>query len=242
LSQVIPSFEGFHPEGFKYLKGLERNNNINWFSEHKCEYEEHLVIPCKSFINSIAPFFNQLNPAIRTEPKFNQTIMRISNDMRFTKGDPYKNFFLLHFGRFKMDSEFYLYLDKSGIGFGLFLNNTDGEDLHFKKNLNEYGSEIQELFTKYKLEGKFNLHSIDKKPELVINKFKAERDLDKLRTIKHILLETEMGIEKKELYTSNLLTSVIKIYSQLYPLYCFALSTDPLKLLESFEENMGVIT
>lgn len=241
MSQSIPTFEGFHPEGFKYLKGLERNNNAQWFSDHRDEYENHLVIPSKSFITSIAPFFNQLNPGIRTEPKFNQTIMRISNDMRFSKGDPYKNFFLLHFGRFKMDSEFYLYLDKTGISFGLFLNNTEGEGLYFKKNLSEYRNEIQELFTRYKLNGKLNLHSIDKKPEIIINKFKADKDLEKLPKIKHILLETVLGTEKKELYSPDLLTTVIKIYSRLYPLYCFAVDTDPLKLVEAFDENMGVI-
>jgi uncharacterized protein (TIGR02453 family) len=242
LIQAIPSFQGFHPEGFKYLKGLERNNNAKWFADHRDEYEAHLIGPAKSFITTIAPFFNQLNPAIRTEPKFNQTIMRISNDMRFSKGDPYKNYLLIHFGRFKMDSEFYLYFDKAGIGFGLFLNNTLGDGLHFKNNFEEYGKEIKDVFLRYKLDGKFDLLSINKKPEIVIKKFKSKRDLDKLSGIKQILLETGFGIEDKKIYSPELLTKVIKTFSSLYPLYCFAITPDPVRLLESFEENMGVIT
>ena len=241
MTQTIPPFEGFHPEAFKYLRGLEKNNHIQWFAKHKDEYEEHLVLPAKSFITSIAPFFNQLNPAIRTEPKFNQTIMRISNDMRFSKGDPYKNYFLIHFGRFKMDSEFYLYFDKTGIDFGLFLNNTEGEELYFKNNLNEYRNEIIKLFSSYKINGKFSLHSINKKPELIINRFDANKNFDKLSLVKHVLFETELGLEKKQVYSAEILTKIIKTYSHLYPLYCFAISPDPLKLLEAFEDNMGVV-
>ena len=111
MTQIIPPFVGFHPEAFKFLKGLERNNNNGWFTSQRENYENHLVLPAKSFITSIAPFFDHLNPTIRTEPKFNKTIMRISNDMRFSKGDPYRNYLLVHFGKFKMDSEFYLYFD-----------------------------------------------------------------------------------------------------------------------------------
>ena len=242
MTQIIAPFEGFHPGAFKFLKGLERNNNNGWFTEQRENYENHLVLPAKSFISAIAPFFNQLNPAIRTEPKFNKTIMRISNDMRFSKGDPYKNYFLVHFGRFKMDSEFYLYFDKTGIDLGLFLNNTKGEELYFKKNLDDYGNEIKRIFTDYKLNGKFNLLSINKKPELIVNKFKADKDFDKLSGVNHILLETGLELEKKLIYSPEILTKIIKIYSLLYPLYCFAISPDPLRLLESFEDNMGVIT
>jgi uncharacterized protein (TIGR02453 family) len=242
LTQVIPPFEGFHPEAFKYLKGLEKNNNIKWFAKHREDYEEHLVIPAKSFITSIAPFFNHLNPAIRTEAKFNKTIMRISNDMRFSKGDPYRNYFLVHFGKFKMDSEFYLYFDKTGITFGLFLNNTEGEELYFKRNLNEYKTEIINLFSSYKLNGKFSLHSINKKPELIINKFDAGKNFDKLSSVKHILFETGFGMENKQIYSAEIMTKIIKTYSRLYPLYCFAITDDPLKLLEAFEDNMGVVT
>ena len=242
MTQAIPPFEGFHPEAFKFLKGLEKNNNIQWFAKHRDEYEEHLVIPAKAFINSIAPFFNHLNPAIRTEAKFNQTIMRISNDMRFSKGEPYKNYFLIHFGRFKMDSEFYLYFDKTGIDFGIFINNTEGEELYFKKNLNKYRNEIIKLFSSYKLNGKFSLHSINKKPELIINKFIADKYFDKLSLVKHVLLETGFGMENKQIYSAEILTKIIKTFSHLYPLYCFAITPNPLKLLEAFEDNMGVVT
>lgn len=244
MSKEIPPFEGFKPELFKYLKGLEKNNNGKWFNDHREEYEKYLVIPAKSFIMTIGPFFNQLNPAIRTEPKFNTTIMRISNDMRFTKGDPYKNYFLVHFGKFKMDSEFYLYFDKDGISFGLFLNNTKGEELYFRQNLDEYRNDIISTFGKYKLNRKFDLHQISNAkdaPGLIKSKFNAEKDFDKLSGLKLILLENALSNEDKKVYSPDLISNLVKIYSHLYPLYCFAVSTDPLSLIESFEDRMGVV-
>ena len=244
MSQVIPQFEGFQPELFKYLKGLEKNNNSKWFNEHREEYEGYLVNPAKSFITSIAPFFNQLNPSIRTEPKFNQTIMRISNDMRFTKGDPYKNYFLVHFGKFKMDSEFYLYFDKGGISFGLFLNNTSGEDLYFKQNLDEYRNEIISIFTQYKLNRKFDLHQISNAkdaPGLIKSKFNADKDFDKLSGLKLVLFENALSNDDKKVYSPDLISHLVKIYSRLYPLYCFAVSPNPLSLIETFEDNLGVV-
>jgi uncharacterized protein (TIGR02453 family) len=241
LSKEIGAFDGFHPGAFKYLRGLDKNKNSKWFAEHREEYEGELVNPAKAFIAAIGPFFNQLNPAIRTEPKFNQTIMRISNDMRFSKGKPFKDYFLVHFGKFKMDSEFYVYFDKGGISFGLFLNQTEGEGLYFKQNLIEYGAEIKKICRAYKINGKFNLMSINKKPELVINKFDAGKHLDKLTGVKHILLEMGMGADEKQIYSPEILTKIIKVYSRLYPLYCFAVSHDPLKAVEAFEENIGVV-
>ena len=244
MSKIIAPFEGFRPELFKFMKGLEKNNNTKWFNDHHDEYENYLVNPAKSFITSIAPFFNQLNPSIRTEPKFNETIMRISNDMRFSKGDPYRNYFLVHFGKFKMDSEFYLYFDKDRISFGLFLNNTKGEDLYFKQNIEDYRKEIILAFGEYKLNGKFDLHQITHGKEglaLVKTKFNADKDFDKLAGLKHILLENAFTSGNKKVYSPDLISHLVKTYSRLYPLYCFAVSPKPLNLIESFEENMGVV-
>jgi uncharacterized protein (TIGR02453 family) len=240
LSFAIPHFSGFSKDSFNFLLELEKNNNQKWFSKNKERYENSLVIPSKSFITDIGQFFNHLNPAIRTEPKFNQTLMRINKDMRFVKGDPYKNYFLIHFGRFKGDSEFYVYLHKNGIEYGVFLNNSSGEELFFKKSLDEYETEIMTVFRKYNLNGKLNLYEFEKEPELITFRFNAEKNFKELIDTKYILLEKEFKKNEKIIYSSDFLTEVIKIYSNLYPLYCFAISSNPLSLLEEFEDKLGV--
>jgi uncharacterized protein (TIGR02453 family) len=240
LSAALPPFNGFNKDIFTFLEELEKNNNTKWFDKNRQRYKDNIVLPAKSFVASIGQFFTQLNPAIRTEPKFNKTIMRINKDMRFSKDAPYKNYFLIHFGRFKMDSEFYLYFDKQGADYGIFLNGEQGDDLHFSHNLARHTKDIIKTFNKYDLNGRYDLHEFKKTPQLVQKNFDAEKHFDLLQKNKYILLEKEIPKKSKSLYTADILTDLVKNYASLYPLYCFAISPRPLKLIDKFEETMGV--
>ena len=75
--------------------------------------------------------------------------------MRFTKGDPYRNYFLIHFGRFKMDSEFFVYLSKNIVEYGLFINANKGDNLFFEENINSYEKDIKNVIVKYKINKNF---------------------------------------------------------------------------------------
>ena len=240
MSLAIPPFNGFNKDTFAFLSELEKNNNTKWFAKNKERYQGNIVIPAKSFVSAIGQFFTQLNPAIRTEPKFNKTLMRINKDMRFVKDTPYKTYFLIHFGRFKMDSEFYLYFDKSGADYGIFLNAENGDNLYFSQNLEKYPAEIANTFKNYKLNTRFDLHELKKTPQRIQKNFSAEKHFDQLKKSKYLLLEKEIPLKDKIIYSADILTLLIKNYASLYPLYCFTISPQPFKLIERFEELMGV--
>ena len=235
------SFSGFSSELFKFLKDLKKNNKVEWFHKNKNRYEEFLVGPARSFIVEIAPFLNRLNPAIRTEPKFNQTIMRLNKDMRFAKGDPYRPFLLIHFGRFKLDSEFYLYFQPDNFGMGMFINRKSGENLYFAKNLVRYQKEIKEVCRQFKINEMYSLSDLNNESETIVKKFNADKHLDELNNIDYILLDRVKPVTEKTLYSSTIVVEAIKMISQLYPLYCFAISPHPLKELQRFEDNFGEI-
>ncbi len=236
----LNEFNGFSKETFKFFSLLEKNNNKQFFDANRQIYDNFLVQPAKNLVQSLKPFFNQLNYSIRTEPKFNQTLMRISKDMRFHKNNPYRDYFLIHFGRFKMDSEFYVYLDKSGISYGIFLNMENGDNLYFKNNLKIFSEQIQKIFSKYEINNFYNLLELKKNPTLLKKKFNAEKHFDLLLKSKYILLEKNFDLSNKFCYSDKLIIELIKKYSRLYPLYCFAISPEPLKLLNNFEENLGI--
>ena len=233
-------FKGFSKNTFKFLRELEKNNSVNWFSANRSSYDQYIVNPSRAFVSSISQFFNHLNPSIRTEPKFNKTLMRISNDMRFSKGKPYKNYFLIHFGRFKMDSEFYVYIDKKGIEYGVFLNNSFDEDLYFNQNLFSNRTEIMKTFKKYKLNDVFSLYSFKKDSELLSARFNAEKNFELFANTKYILLQKSLLKKEKIIFAPEFLNETIKTFSRLYPLYCFAISPRPIKLLNEFEDRMGI--
>ena len=240
MNSIDSGFKGFPAGIFEFFSDLEKNNNKKFFDDARERYERDVVYPSKSFIINIAPFFEQLNPAIRTEPKFNQTLMRINKDMRFTKGEPYRTFFLIHFGKFKMDSEFYVYITKDQIEYGLFLNNSPGEGLFFKQNLARYQKEIIAVFDKYGLNNKFSF--IEMKTDLyeLFPRFNANKNFDSLKKIKYILIEKRIKKEHELATSPKFIIEAIKVFSRLYPLYCFAISPEPLKLIERFDEEMGI--
>lgn len=241
MSEDQTIFKGFGDEIFNFLRDLEKNNNIDWFHKNKDRYQNVLVNPARLFVTELAPILNRLNPAIRTEPKFNQTLMRLNKDMRFAKGAPYKNYFLIHFGRFKLDSEYFLYFDPNGTDLGIFLNKSDDENLYFSQNFNSYKNEIREIFKEYKLNNKFSLHHMDsKEPTEVLKSFNAEKHLSILADYKYILLQLNK-FDKKQVATDNLLPLCVKVFSNLYPLLCFAYFPDPLKEIEKFKESFGII-
>ncbi len=242
MKDTISPFGGFDKKALEFLGSLEheRYNNTVWFNKNRDTYDNSIVIPSKAFVQSIGQFFNHLNPSIRTEPKFNKTLMRISKDMRFAKGLPYKTYFLIHFGKFKMDSEFYVYLDKNGISYGMFLNNSTGDELYFNQNFVKFNKDILNTCERFGINKKFMLSELNKEPELRIKNFDAKKNLALLGTMKFILLEKQLTIKDKLIFSPDFLTEAIKTFSRLYPLYCFAVSPDPLRLIEEFDERMGI--
>ncbi len=229
-------FEGFSSNLFKFLVNLEKHNSVDWFHKNRDNYQKFLVEPAKGFIKDMAPFFNQINPSIRTEPKFNETIMRLNKDMRFAKGDPYRAFLLIHFGRFKMDSEFFLFFEPDDYELGFFINNCTGDNLYFKQNLSRYKKEIIDVCKRYKINGNYSFYELHD-PSNQVKKFDAEKHYQKLEETEHIILHLNKKPTLKKLYSSDIIPEMMKMVTNIYPLYCFAISPQPLTELQRFEEN-----
>jgi uncharacterized protein (TIGR02453 family) len=232
-------FTGFNSGLFQFLKDLKKNNKVEWFHNNKERYQKNLVIPAKAFITELAPFLNRLNPAIRTEPKFNETIMRLNKDMRFAKGEPYRPFLLIHFGRFKLDSEFYLYFEPDGAELGMFINNSKEKNLFFKQNSIKYQKEIINTCKNYGIDNNYSLSDLNDDMNIVEKKFNSEKHFNKLSDIEYILIQTKKKIPEKILFSTKIVEEMIKMILQLYPLYCFAISPQPLKLLQKFKDDFG---
>lgn len=234
-------FTGFKPETFSYFAGLEENNNTSWFRSNRDWFDNFVVNPSKEFIKEIAGFFQNLNPSIKTEPKFGQTMMRIGKDLRFVKENPYRTFLLIHFGKFKVDSEFVLFLNQDGINTGILINNSLEENLYFKRNLPGHKEELFDTFRRYKLNGAYNLHEVKKEPVLLRENFDINNDFNTLAMTKKFLLEKTIKKDNEIIYTPALISVSEKIFLNLYPLYCFSIAPNPLYLIEEFEERMKIL-
>ncbi|RPI73397.1 MAG: DUF2461 family protein [Ignavibacteriales bacterium] len=237
----IPPFTGFSPETFKYFAELSENNSFSWFTENRERYDNYVVMISKSFINNISPFFNQIEPKINTEPKFDKTMLRMNLDIRFSPGAPYRTYFLIHFRRFKKDSEFFLFINKKGIEYGLMINNTLANEVLFNKNLPGHKDELVETFNKFDLNGNFNFYEMKRTPELLAKNFNIEKDFNRMALTKLFLLQKEISKDSEILYSPDILLEVIKTFSQLFTVYCFCVSHNPLAMIEEFENQIGLL-
>jgi uncharacterized protein (TIGR02453 family) len=73
-------FAGFPREAFTFWKGLEKNNNRDWFQAHKATYEQSVRQPMQAMIEELTPRYGP------------GKLSRINKDMRFAKEKPYKNY------------------------------------------------------------------------------------------------------------------------------------------------------
>lgn len=187
-------------------------------------------------------FFNRLYPAIRTEPKFNETIMRINKDLRFSKGEPYRTYFLIHFGRFKLDSEFYVSFEADSFDLGLFINNS-GKDanFHFRENLEKHPNEFLNILERYKINSNFELYELDKQPVLIDKKLKGSEHLGIMKDLKMMLIQKSLSTKAKVIFSPDFILEAVRIFSILFPVYCFAAFPQPMKMVDEFEEQFGSI-
>ncbi len=74
----------------KFLKDLSKNNNREWFTEHKKEYEAHLE-EVVSFAGEVLILMHKHDKIENESGK--KSVMRIYRDVRFSKDkSPYKNY------------------------------------------------------------------------------------------------------------------------------------------------------
>ena len=144
-------------KGFKFLKQLCRNNNREWFSEHKLQYDA-IAKANKIFFDKIFSDFQEYDNLA------NLHVFRIYNDVRFSKDKvPYKTNFGAGLSRRKpfLRGGYYIHLepDNSFVGGGFWGPNS--EDLfRIRKEFESNTTEINRItsdktFVNYfgKLEG-----------------------------------------------------------------------------------------
>jgi len=78
------------PEGLKFLRGLARNNDREWFNERKSVYETELKEPMLAIIRKVTEAMMEFAPNhVRPAEK---SLFRIYRDTRFSNNKlPYKN-------------------------------------------------------------------------------------------------------------------------------------------------------
>ena len=62
---MADEFIGFARDAYSFWKGLERNNNRQWFQAHKVQYEQAVRRPMQLLIEELEPFRVWLRKYVR---------------------------------------------------------------------------------------------------------------------------------------------------------------------------------
>ncbi len=137
MSKSIPK------EIFTFFKTLEKNNNRDWFNEHKAEF--------KTIEKDVKTAYNHLGDLLNAHDQIEKVkLFRIYRDVRFSKNKlPYKTHFAGSFARRKPELRggYYVHLqpnDKSFIAVGFWDPNKE-DLLRIRKEFEMDDSEIRAI-------------------------------------------------------------------------------------------------
>jgi uncharacterized protein (TIGR02453 family) len=126
------SFAGFPEAGLQFLADLGRNNDRDWFNDHKQTYTETIVGPALAFIEAVGQRLHFISPHIQYDTRTNGagSLMRIYRDTRFSADkSPYKTWVGIRFwegGRkASQNPGFFFGFDASGGGLHVGMHGFD---------------------------------------------------------------------------------------------------------------------
>jgi uncharacterized protein (TIGR02453 family) len=123
----------FSDRSFKFLRGLARNNDREWFHAHKQDYEAHVRAPFLALIADLQPALREVSDHYRADTKtVGGSLFRIHRDTRFSNDkSPYKTWqgarFFHERSREVEAPSFYLHLQPGEcfVGMGLWHPESD---------------------------------------------------------------------------------------------------------------------
>ena len=108
----------FTPEAMKFLRGLKRNNDREWFEARRALYERELRAPMLALVDEVNAAMVEFAPEHVRPP--HKVVMRIYRDIRFSPNkQPYKTHLAAWWSRRGMEKTsgggFYLQIGPQGV-------------------------------------------------------------------------------------------------------------------------------
>jgi len=116
-------FTGFPKAGLQFLSDLAENNNREWFTAHKPDFQKLIIEPAQAFVSAMGQRLETIAPNIRYDTRSNGSgsMTRIYRDTRFSKDKtPYKTWIGMVFwegqGKKNESPGYYFGLSQEGSG------------------------------------------------------------------------------------------------------------------------------
>lgn len=210
-----------------FLNDLKRNNNREWFTEHKLTFQEEN----QKFIDFADHLLLEMNKSDHIEtPTGKKSVFRIYRDVRFSKDKtPYKTHFS---GSFKRATEqlrggYYYHIEpgNSFIGGGFWGPNSK-DLLRIRQEISADASELKDIITSTKFINSFKTLDGDKLKTAPRGFDKEHPDVDLLRLKQYIV---HQKFSDTDVMKSDFSKKVINTFEAMRPFFDYmssVLTTD----------------
>lgn len=162
----------YTPEALKFLRGLKRHNDREWFNARKATYEREIKVPSLALVVAVNEAMLRFAPENIQPPQ--KAMMRIYRDIRFSSDKrPYKNQQGIWWARHGLEktSGGGFYFDISGeqitIAAGTFMPERE-QLLAIRRHLVEHHHEVRRILASKKLRsllGDIDGHKLTRPPK-----------------------------------------------------------------------------
>ena len=209
-------------ETFQFLELLTKNNNREWFAEHKQLYEvaKEDLFP---FIATLIKEFAAIDPQYSADTLPKKALMRIYRDVRFSKSkDPYKKNFGIAFdvkGYGPNTPSYYLHIEPNNCFFGVGFWQPEASILKMIREEIDYNSaEFLEI-----------IEAPDFKNTFVLSKEDTLKNAPKEYEIDHpqiafLKLKSFIAIYKiddKEFFKPTIVNKLVTVFKNIQPFVLF---------------------
>ncbi len=214
-------FAGFTPQSLKFFRNLEKNNNREWFAEHRDEYIRLVADPMKRLVVGLAPMIRQLDPHIVTEP--GRTISRICRDVRFSRDKtpywPYLWIAFRHNAKAWFSAPTYFFeIDGSHYSFGMNIYMPSAATMRrFREMIDADPDAFRKIIKPILKNKKFKLESDKYKRRITCDHGAIIEPWYQSKTIAVVMRRDP----DETLYSKKLVDLLMNRYVQLKPLYDF---------------------
>lgn len=200
-------------ELFQFLKDLEKNNNREWFNEHKPIYQKQHAV--------VKEFFQEVQDKLSVSDKIEgHKIYRIYRDVRFSKDkSPYKKHFSGYFSREKplLRGGYYLHIEpgNSLVGGGFYGPNSD--DLkRIREELAYDATELREIINAPSFKNTFGQLYGDELKSAPRGFDKNDPAIDLIRKKQFVVFK---NFTDEEVTSPNFINDVISVYKDIRPFF-----------------------
>lgn len=205
----------------KFLKTLEKNNNREWFNEHKnlyLEAQQDVHSFLENLIEEMAKFDEEI---LKIDPK--KALFRIYKDIRFSKLKiPYKTHFGagLGFGKNGKTSGYYLHIEpgKSFLAGGVFQPESPILK-EIRKEISIYPKEFMQILEEDDFRNNFRGLSVESKLQRVPNGFEKDDPMAEFLKLKNFIVN--YPISDESLLKENAAKEFAQIFKSIKPLNDF---------------------